>query len=69
MLVLYHKNLDCNMFTEFGIIVRVPIGEKCFCQKKLRTTHQQGIAEVPFCIDSSSVSFSESRRLAMRRSA
>ena len=25
----------------------VQIGEKCFCQKKLRTTHQQWIAEAP----------------------
>jgi hypothetical protein len=30
------------------IPVRVQIGEKCFCQKKLRTTHQQWIAEAPF---------------------
>ena len=46
----YHKDPDCNMLqpnSALSIPVRVQIGEKCFCQKKLRTTHQQWIAEAP----------------------
>ena len=45
-----HKDLGCNMLqpnSALSIPVRVQIGEKCFCQKKLRATHQQWIAEAP----------------------
>ena len=46
----YRKYLGCDMLqpnSALSIPVRVQIGEKCFCQKKLRTTHQQWITEAP----------------------